>query len=132
MADDKKDNGAGQAPDAQPADVALPSIQIAAQYIKDLSFENPSMGINVRQPQIEFSVDLQARRMENGPYEVIMKLRVSATQEEKTIFLLEMAYGGIFVLERVPEEAVQPILLIECPRSTCPLTEFFRSRPLVI
>jgi preprotein translocase subunit SecB len=101
--------------------MALPSIQIAAQYIKDLSFENPSMGINVRQPQIEFSVDLQARRMQdNGPYEVVMKLRVSATQEEKTIFLLEMAYGGIFVLDRVPEEAVQPILLIECPRMMFP------------
>ena len=121
MAEDKKDNGGAPAGGAPQGDNALPSIQIAAQYIKDLSFENPSMGINVRQPQIEFSVDLQARRMQdNGPYEVIMKLRVSATQEEKTIFLLEMAYGGIFVLERVPEEAVQPLLLIECPRMMFP------------
>src|SRR5438067_2311777 len=97
--------------------MALPSIQIAAHSIKGLSFENPSMGINVRQPQIEFSVDVQARRMQdNGPFEVVMKLRVSAKQDDKTLFLLEMAYGGIFVLERVPDEAVQPILLIECPR----------------
>jgi len=118
MADDGKDNGgAGAAPgNGQP-----PSIQIAAQYIKDLSFENPSMGINVRQPQIEFSVDMQARRMQdNGPYEVVMKLRVNANQEDKTIFLLEMAYGGIFILERVPEEAIQPLLLIECPRMMFP------------
>jgi preprotein translocase subunit SecB len=100
---------------------AMPSIQIAAQYIKDLSFENPSMGINVRQPQIDFSVDLQARKMQdNGPYEVIMKIRVTATQENTTIFLLELAYGGIFVLERVPEEAIQPLLLIECPRMMFP------------
>src|SRR6185295_3165456 len=121
MADDNKDNGqTGNSGPAQ-GEAQMPSIQIAAQYIKDLSFENPSMGINVRQPQIEFSVDLQARRMQdNGPYEVVMKLRVSATQEEKTIFLLEMAYGGISVLDRVPEEAVQPILLIECPRMMFP------------
>jgi preprotein translocase subunit SecB len=120
MADDSKDNGGTGAGAAQ-GDGQPPSIQIAAQYIKDLSFENPSMGINVRQPQIEFSVDMQARRMqENGPYEVVMKLRVSANQDDKTIFLLEMAYGGIFILERVPEEAVQPILLIECPRMMFP------------
>ena len=120
MADEDNQNagGAGGPGEGQ---MTMPSIQIAAQYIKDLSFENPSMGINVRQPQIEFSVDLQARRMqEDGPYEVVMKLRVTAQQEEKTIFLLELAYGGIFILERVPEEAVQPILLIECPRMMFP------------
>lgn len=121
MADDKKDNGGTGGAGASQADMTLPSIQIAAQYIKDLSFENPSMGINVRQPQIDFAVDLQARRMQdNGPYEVVIKLRVSATQDEKTIFLLEIAYGGIFILERVPEEAVQPFLLIECPRMMFP------------
>ena len=121
MADDNKDNGqTGNSGPAQ-GEPQMPSIQIAAQYIKDLSFENPSMGVNVRQPQIDFSVDLQARRMqENGPYEVVMKLRVSATQEEKPIFLLEMAYGGIFILNGVPEEAVQPLLLIECPRMMFP------------
>ncbi len=118
MANENTDAGAqGNGPDQG----AMPSIQIAAQYIKDLSFENPSMGINVRQPQIEFSVDLQARKMqEAGPYEVIMKLRVNASQEDKPVFLLEMAYGGIFVLDRVPEEAIQPVLLIECPRMRFP------------
>ena len=121
MAEDNKDNSGAQGAGAPQGDMTLPSIQIAAQYIKDLSFENPSMGINVRQPQIEFSVDLQARKMQDtGPYEVIMKIRVTANQEEKTVFLLELAYGGIFILERVPDEAVQPILLIECPRMMFP------------
>jgi preprotein translocase subunit SecB len=108
MAEENKDNG-GIGPGAPQGDGQPPSIQIAAQYIKDLSFENPSMGINVRQPQIEFAVDMQARRMQE-----------SANQDDKTIFLLEMAYGGIFVLERVPEEAIQPLLLIECPRMMFP------------
>jgi len=121
MADENTNAGAPGDGGAQEGQMAMPSIQIAAQYIKDLSFENPSMGINVRQPQIEFSVDLQARKMQDsGPYEVIMKLRVTANQEDKTIFLLELAYGGIFVLERVPDEAIQPILLIECPRMMFP------------
>ena len=99
----------------------MPVIQIVSQYIKDLSFENPSLGVNVQRPQIDFTVDLQARRMqENGPYEVVIKMRVSAQQEQKTVFLLEIAYGGIFVLDHVPEEVLQPLLLIECPRLMFP------------
>jgi preprotein translocase subunit SecB len=99
----------------------MPAIQVAAQYIKDLSFENPSMGVNIQRPQIDFTVDLQARRLQdNGPYEVIIKMRVTAQQEEKTLFLLEIAYGGIFVMDKVPEEVLQPYLLIECPRLLFP------------
>ena len=70
----------------------------------------------VQRPQIEFTVDLQARRMqENGPYEVVIKMRVTAQQEEKTMFLLEIAYGGIFVLDKVPDEVLQPYLLDRMP-----------------
>src|SRR5438067_2582388 len=123
MADSNSPNG-GTNPAAMPsqgADMQMPSLQIISQYIKDLSFENPSMGVNVQRPQIEFTVDLQARRLqENGPFEVVLKMRVSAKQEEKPVFLLEIAYGGLFVLERVPEEVLQPMLLIDCPRLVFP------------
>jgi preprotein translocase subunit SecB len=119
MADEKNPNGGAAPPEG--SEPQMPSIQIVSQYIKDLSFENPSLGINVQRPQIEFTVDLQARRMqENGPFEVVIKMRVSAQQDEKTVFLLEIAYGGIFVLDKVPEEMLQPILLIECPRLMFP------------
>src|SRR5579884_1175226 len=123
MADNDSPNG-GTNPGATPPEGAenqMPSLQIISQYIKDLSFENPSMGVNVQRPQIEFSVDLQARRLqENGPFEVILKMRVNAKQDEKAVFLLEIAYGGLFMLERVPEEVLQPMLLIECPRLMFP------------
>jgi preprotein translocase subunit SecB len=115
----ENDPNGGAAPEA--SQLQMPSIQVAAQYIKDLSFENPSMGLNIQRPQIDFTVDLQARRMQdNGPYEVVIKMRVTAQQEERTIFLLEIAYGGIFVLDKVPEEVLQPFLLIECPRLLFP------------
>ena len=115
----ENDPNGGAAPEA--SQQQMPSIQVAAQYIKDLSFENPSMGINIQRPQIDFTVDLQARRMQdNGPYEVVIKMRVTAQQEERTIFLLEIAYGGIFVMDKVPEEVLQPFLLIECPRLLFP------------
>ena len=123
MADSSNPNGDASTnpPPSAGAEGQMPSLQIISQYIKDLSFENPSMGVNVQRPQIEFTVDLQARRLqENGPFEVVLKMRVSAKQEEKPVFLLEIAYGGLFVLERVPEEVLQPMLLIECPRLMFP------------
>ena len=120
MAEPNKDpNGGATPPGGEQS--GPPVIQIISQYVKDLSFENPSMGVNIRQPQIDFTVDLQARRVsETGPFEVLLKLRVNAVQEEKTIFLLEIAYGSLFALDRIPQEALQPVLLIECPRLMFP------------
>ena len=104
-----------------PAPGVEPTLQLAGQYVKDLSFENPGMGLNIQRPQIDFNVDLQAKRIqEGGPFEVLLKLRVTAVQEERTLFLLEIAYGGLFILNGVPDEAVQPVLLIECPRLLFP------------
>ena len=97
-----------------------PSLQVLAQYVKDLSFENPGIGMAVNQPRIDLNVDLQARRGDSGQYEVILKLRVTAQQETTTLFLLELAYAGAFVLRGVPEESIQPVLLIECPRLLFP------------
>ena len=103
MAEQDSNSGMPGDGSAQEGQMAMPSIQIAAQYIKDLSFENPSMGINVRQPQIDFSVDLQARRMqENGPFEVIMKLRVTATQEQQILDHIKNGPGFGFGPERGP------------------------------
>ncbi len=119
MAELNKDPNGGGAQAS--GDQGPPVIQIVSQYVKDLSFENPSMGVNIRQPQIDFTVDLQARRVsEKGPFEVLLKLRVNAVQEDKTLFLLEIAYGGLFVLDRIPEDSLQPVLLIECPRLMFP------------
>jgi preprotein translocase subunit SecB len=119
MAETNRDPNGG--PAVPSGEGGPPVIQIISQYVKDLSFENPSMGVNIRQPQIDFTVDLQARRVsETGPFEVLLKLRVNAVQEEKTLFLLEVAYGGLFVLDKIPQDSLQPVLLIECPRLMFP------------
>lgn len=98
-----------------------PTLQMMGQYVKDLSFENPGLGMAVQRPQIELNVDLQARQV-NPPnqFEVMLKLRVSASDEQKPMFLLELAYGGMFLLNNVPPDSLQPILLIECPRILFP------------
>ena len=94
----------------------LPNLQVVGQYIKDLSFENPGAptGLTAR-PQIEFGVDLQARRGDAEHYEVELKLRVNARSEDRSLFLLELAYAGLFRLVGIPEDAIQQVLLIQAP-----------------
>jgi preprotein translocase subunit SecB len=98
-----------------------PNFQVVGQYIKDLSFENPGApaGLTER-PQIEFGIDVQARRGDDLHYEVEIKLRVHAKGETRQLFLLELAYAGLFRLQNIPEEAMQPILLIQAPHMLFP------------
>lgn len=116
MSDEGKTPETGaQAGDQQPA------VGIVAQYIKDLSFENPGAPALMAQgPQIDLGVDLQARRGDAEHFEVELKLRVSAKAGDKTVFLLELAYAGLFRIVGLPEETLQPLLLIQAPHMLFP------------
>ena len=102
---------------------AMPNLQVMAQYTKDLSFENPGVttGLTDR-PQIELSVDLNAARMaDKDMFEVELKIRVDAKSDGKPLFLLEVAYAGIFRLTNVPDTGTQQmILLIQAPHMLFP------------
>lgn len=121
MAENSNETNGGGAPKGMEADASAPGLQIVTQYVKDLSFENPGIGVTMQRPEIDFHVDLQARRAgQTEQFEVVLKMRVSALQESKTIFLLELAYAGLFLLRNIPEENLQPVLMIECPRLLFP------------
>ena len=106
--------GPGEAP-------SLPNLQVVGQYIKDLSFENPGapQGLTQR-PQIEFGIDVQAKRGDAQHFEVELKMRVHAKGEDRQLFLLELAYAGLFRLQNIPEDAMQPVLLIQAPHMLFP------------
>lgn len=107
-------DGSGQIPDNF-------RVQVLGQYVKDLSFENPGAPVApAGRPQIDLGVDLQARRLEGDRFEVELKLRVSAKAEDKPVFLLELLYAGLFLVENAPEEIVQQFLLIEAPHMLFP------------
>ena len=110
----------GQTPSE--AEGTQPQVAIVAQYIKDLSFENPGAPALMHQgPQIDLGVDLQARRGDAEHFEVELKLRVTAkTADNKTAFLLELAYAGLFRIVGVPDEMLQPLLLIQAPHMIFP------------
>ena len=113
-------NPAADAPQGQPA---LPNLQVVAQYIKDLSFENPGATSNLTdRPQIELAVDLNIARLPDPDlFEVELKIRVDAKSDGKALFLLEVAYAGAFRLTNVTDTGTQQmILLIQAPHMLFP------------
>ena len=120
MADKEEEKVEEQAEAAQPS---MPRMQIVNQYIRDLSFENVAAQNNKGnqpQPDISVQVNLDARKGQENQYEVIQKLTITAKTEEETIFLLEIDYAGIFVIENISDEQLHPFLMIECPRMLFP------------
>jgi preprotein translocase subunit SecB len=96
-------------------------MQMIGQYVKDLSFENPGAPFSFAQrPQIDLGIDVQARRLDPERFEVEIKLRVSAKVEDKPSFMLEMVYAGLFLIQNMPDEMLQQLLLIEAPHLLFP------------
>lgn len=109
-----------------PAGSEAPGIRIFTQFIRDFSFENPHAPDVLQpqpgqtQPQIELGVELNARGRQDGLFEVDLKLNVGAQRESQTVFQLELVYGGLFQITGVPEDSLEQVLLIECPRFLFP------------
>src|SRR3978361_2352523 len=123
MKDTTMSNEGTPATQPQGGNPSLPNLQVVGQYIKDLSFENPGATSNLTdRPQIELAVDLNAARLaEQDMFEVELKIRVDAKNDGKALFLLEVAYAGLFRLSNVPDTATQQmILLIQAPHILIP------------
>ena len=120
MSDTPGGNGNGEALDNQPG--GGPQIQVLAQYVKDLSFENPAapMSLQGQKPALEVGVDVQARGLGVDQYEVLLRVRADAKTGAQTTFVCELSYAGVFMLKGIPQDNIQPMLLIECPRLLFP------------
>ena len=102
----------------------LPGIRVLAQFIRDLSFENPrapdSLNIGANPPQMDVGVEMNARGRPDGLYEVDLKLTASAQREGAAVFHCELVYGGLFQINGVPEADMEAALMTECPRYLFP------------
>ncbi|MBI3447269.1 MAG: protein-export chaperone SecB, partial [Magnetospirillum sp.] len=92
--------------------------------IKDLSFEVPGapqifLEMQGQNPEIPIHVDVNVNNLGPNVFEVVLHLKIEAKLEAKPLFILELAYAGVFTLN-LPEEQVHPVLLIECPRLLFP------------
>jgi preprotein translocase subunit SecB len=102
---------------------SAPQLMVLAQYTKDLSFENPNAPGSLQQstqPQISISVNVVTSPLSDTDIEVTLRLEGKAETAGSVLFNIELQYAGVFRIQNVAQEQVQPLVLIECPRLLFP------------
>jgi preprotein translocase subunit SecB len=106
------------------AQAAQPSLNVLAQYVKDLSFESPGAPGTLRgrdkAPGININVNVTANPMSEKEFDVNITLTAKASHDKDVLFNVELIYGGVFRIDGFPQEHMLPILFIECPRLLFP------------
>jgi preprotein translocase subunit SecB len=104
--------------------MAMPQLAVLAQYVKDLSFENPhaprSLTPTGQQPSINIQVNVEAAPMSDTDFEVTLRLEGKAESQGLVLYSFELVFSGVFRVSNVPADSLQPFVMIECPRLLFP------------
>jgi preprotein translocase subunit SecB len=99
-------------------------LNVLGQYIKDFSFENPnaprSLTPTQNQPAINIQINVAVQQLAATDYEVTLKLEGKAESAGSVLFAFDLTYSGVFRVQNVPTEMLQPLIMIECPRLLFP------------
>ena len=123
--------GPAAIPPAPPAGgPAQPSLGVVAQYVKDFSFENPNAPRSLQtqvQPQIQIQINVNANALgatapnvQPTDFEVELRLEGKAEGAGSVLFSFELVFAGVFRIQNVPPDTLQPLVMIECPRLLFP------------
>ncbi|AEI88677.1 MAG: protein-export chaperone SecB [Candidatus Midichloria mitochondrii] len=101
------------------------AISVNAQYIKDISFENPRAPfpfMQQEQPAINLDLEINVNILEKNTYEVILKIEADAKVEDQNLFLVELQYAGVFTIDEGNMDQAQKelILSVNCPNIIFP------------
>jgi len=103
---------------------AAQQLVVNAQYIKDLSFENPrapqSLSHQTTPPSVEINVDVKASSLGPETYEVVLTINASAKTQDDPLFLIELTYGAVVTARNVPPAMLNAVILVETPRLMFP------------
>ena len=111
---------------AAPSTDGRRQLAINAQYVKDLSFENPRAPHSLLQPpqgvapELQVGVDVKAQSLAADVYEVVMTLKVETKVQSDVVFVAEIAYGAVVSLINTAQEEVPVALMVEVPRLLFP------------
>jgi preprotein translocase subunit SecB len=101
-----------------------PQVGVLAQYVKDFSFENPnaprSTAPSTQQPTMTIQIGVDATPLSGSDVEVALRLEGKAESQGIMLFGFELLYCGVFRIQNVPPDSLQPVVLIECPRLLFP------------
>lgn len=114
----------GAAVPTPPQGLPQPQFRILAQYVKDLSFENPNAPASLvpkqGKPEIGINVDINSRRITDNQFETDLRISVDGRQDGQVQFIIDLLYSGLFHLQGISPENLESVLLIECPRQLFP------------
>jgi len=99
-------------------------VRVIAQFVKDLSFECPNV-IKLIQaqgeaPELRVEVNVNAQKVGDKVFESAIMFKAQAEAKIGTVYDLELSYAGLFHVENMPEQALEPFLTIECPNLLFP------------
>ena len=121
MAEEARGNGQSNPP---PPALEPQQLIFNAQYIKDLSFENPrapqSLIQQTAQPSVDINVDVKAQNLGPEVFEVILTINATARAQDQPVFLVELAYGAVVTVKNATPEMLAPLILVEAPRIVFP------------
>ena len=107
-----------------PGAQAQAQLSVLGQYIKDLSFENPnaprSLSPSQTQPAIQIQINVGVQQLAETDYEISLKLDGKAESAGSVLFAFDLTFAGVFRVQNVPAESLQPLVMIECPRLLFP------------
>ena len=99
-------------------------IVVHAQYIKDLSFENPNaprvLIEGAGQPDVEITVNVDAQLLGDNQYEVTLNIAAKATAKDTALFLVDLTYAGLVSPQGTPNDEINALIMIEAPRLLFP------------
>ena len=104
-----------------PTGAAPPAVQVrvVGQYIKDLSFENPNVGRLLdgpgEKPALRVEVNVNATKVRDKVFESAIEFKAEANSKAGVIYDMELTYAGMFEVQNLPDQALEPFLLINCP-----------------
>jgi preprotein translocase subunit SecB len=107
----------------EPAATPVPQLNVETQYIKDFSFENPNAPRSLapnQQPSVNLQINVNANPMAPNDFEVELKLEGKAEVAGAVMFSFDLVFAGVFRIQNVPQEALGPLIMIECPRLLFP------------
>jgi preprotein translocase subunit SecB len=112
---------------APPAsDPSAPRMNVLAQYLKDLSFENPNAPESLKQrekpPKVDIRINVQVNRRSESELEVTLKLDANGADQTNNdmLFACELVYAGLFRIANIPENQLGALAMVECPRLLFP------------
>jgi len=100
---------------------ATPPVQVKVmgQYIKDLSFENPNIDKLIKEPgdnpNLQLAINVTAHAVDSDVYESAIDFNAQATNKLGIVYEIEVIYAGLFKVQNIPQPALEPFLLINCP-----------------